>query len=510
MSAMAGLARQSNLPAARKAGFGQLLGWELHHVGRSPLLWIVLLVLLAAMAWGARSGSALHRAQDAAIERSRSSDERWSQEIAERARRYAAVASERVPYWQDPTDIAGFSRYFLRAHSYKPNLPQSPLAVGGSDLLPTQLPVTLETPFGVAPNYDFENPRALAMGRFDLGFVLVYLLPMALIILLGLMGTFERDHGMLRLIAAQRAGPRAWLGARVVAIFAWLAPPVLIGIIAALQLAGADLGGAMPELLAALAAVAAYLAFWTALGFLVLSAWPRAAGAVSVMGAAWILLAVGLPLLGSAAAARLGQAPSAIAYIDAQRQANDAIAAERDALLARAFRSRPDLAGALGRIGELDYATRLTFLAPELERRLQPLRDRQAKARHARERFSHWAGYAAPPLGLAQALSRLAGTDPARHQHFEQQTVAFQRELRGWFYPRVQRQIATPTPRSDSYGRLNFNEFGAIPAYAWRELPARARVAAALPFTGWLLVLATLLAGVAAARLRQWPAELSA
>ncbi|MGO4781721.1 hypothetical protein AB4084_40165, partial [Lysobacter sp. 2RAB21] len=83
--------------------------------------------------------------------------------------RYAEPAPASVPYWQDPTDIAGFSRYFLRAHSYKPNLPLSPLAVGGSDLMPSRLPVKLETPFGVEPAYDFENPRGLGLGRFDLG-----------------------------------------------------------------------------------------------------------------------------------------------------------------------------------------------------------------------------------------------------------------------------------------------------------------------------------------------------
>lgn len=510
MSAQPGVAGAIALPDARTAGFAELLRWEWSHIGRNRLLWTVLGLLFAAMLWGAHAGAALHRGQDRAIERSRAADAAWTAQILERARRYAEPAREPVPYWQDPTDVAGFSRYFLRAHSYKPNLPLSPLAVGGSDLMPTRLPVKLETPFGVEPAYDFENPRALGLGRFDLGYVLVYLLPVAAIVLIGLLATFERDHGMLRLIAAQRVGPRAWLGARIAAIFAWLAPAALLGMCVALFSAGADLGAAVPELIASAALVVAYLAFWAALGFVVVSAWPGAAGAISLMSAVWAVLAIGLPLLGSGVAARLGDAPTAIAYVDAQRRANDAIAAERDALLARDFRARADLAGALDRIGGLDYATRLTFLAPELERRLRPLRDRQDAARGARERLSQWAGFVAPPLGMEQALSRLAGTDAERQHRFERQTAAYQRQLREWFYPRIQRQIAAPTPRprADSYGRMNFLEFDAIPGYAWSDAPAWSRVAGALPTALWLTLLAAGLSAWALRRLRQWPAEL--
>lgn len=510
MSASAGYAGALALPQARSAGFTELLRWELRHIGRSRLLWTVLGLLFAAMLWGAHSGAALHRGQDRAIERSRASDLAWTGQILERARRYAEPAAEPVPYWQDPTDIAGFSRYFLRAHSYKPNLPLSALAVGGSDLTPTRLPVKLETPFGVEPAYDFENPRALGLGRFDLGYVLVYLLPVAVIVLIGLLATFERDHGMLRLIAAQRVGPRAWLGARIAAIFAWLTPAALLGLAVSLFSAGADLGAAVPELIASAALVVAYLAFWAALGFVVVSAWPGAAGAISLMSAVWAVLAIGLPLLGSGVAARLGDAPAPIAYVDAQRRANDAIAGERDALLARDFRARADLSASLDKIGGLDYATRLSFLAPELERRLQPLRDRQESARTARERWSQWAGFIAPPLGMEQALARLAGTDAERHRRFERQTAAYQRQLRDWFYPRIQRQIAAPTPRprADSYGRMNFVEFDAIPAYAWNEAPAGSRATGALPTALWLALLAAALAGWALRRLRQWPAEL--
>ncbi|UHQ23695.1 DUF3526 domain-containing protein [Lysobacter sp. 5GHs7-4] len=490
--------------------FADLLRWELRQVGRNRLLWLVVGMLILAMVWGARGGADLHRQQTTAIERAQRSDAAWMQQVHARAQRYAAPASGELPYWQDPTDIGGFSRYFLRVQAYKPHLPLSPLAVGASDLLPARLPVKLETTFGIEPVYDFENPRGLALGRFDLGFVLVYLLPIACILLVGLLATFERDNGMLRLIAAQRVGPRAWLSARIAAIALWLAPAVMLGLGLALMLAGVDLSAAWSELLVAMALVLAYLGFWLALGFAVVARWPSAAAAISSLVALWALLAIGLPLAGNAAVAAYAPAPSAVAVVDEQRRANDAIAARRDAIVATAFHQRADLSAAIERVASIDYATRLSFLVPELERRLSPLHQRQTQARDRRERASDLIGYLSPPLGLQSAMATLAGTDLARHRAFEAQARAYQLGLRAWFYPRIQREIAAPTPRAPagSYGRMNFRDYDAIPAWSAAYPPASERIATVAPVLSWLALLAAALTAWALSRLRHWPTEL--
>jgi ABC-2 type transport system permease protein len=474
------------------SGFSSLLRWELRQVGRNRLMWLVSGLLGLAMLWGALSGAALHREQDAAIERARQADAAWLTQVRERAQRYAAPADSELPYWQDPTDAAGFSRYFLRVQAYKPHLPASPLAVGVSDLMPARLPIKLETPFAVEPV-----------------FVLAYLLPIAAILLIGLLASFERDNGMLRLIAAQRVGPRVWLGARVAAIAAWLMPLVLLAMTASLAVAGVDLIAAWPELLAAAALVLVYLCFWLALGFVVASAWPSAAGAISLMVAAWAALAIGLPLAGNALANAWAPAPSAVASVDAQRRAADAIAEHRDGIVAAAFRRQPDLAAAIAKVGTIDYATRMTFLAPELERRLAPLHAARSQSRATREAASDLIGYLSPTLGMHAALSALAGTDAARHGRFEAQARRYQLRLREWFYPRIREQIAAPTPRriAGSYGRMNYTDYDGIPPWLGAELPASSRMAAVAPLIAWLALLAAALTAWALSRLRHWPME---
>lgn len=486
-----------------------LFAWEWRRIAGQRVFWCVAALLAAAFCAGALSGGGLTHEQQAAQTAQAAADGAWLDEVRQRARDYARPAAEPAPYWQDPTDVAGFSRYQLRQHAYKPVLPLATLAVGVGDLAPTRWPVKLDTLFGVEPVYDFEPPRSLALGRFDLGFAVVTILPVAVIALAGLLGTFERDRGMLRLIAAQTTTPLAWLSARVLALAAWLLPAVMLALSLALLVGGADPVAAWPEWLAALLLTAAYALFWLALAFFVLSAWPGAAAAIGSLLSLWLVFAVALPLLVKFAADLLQPPPSRVLYVDAQRRVEAALAQERDALAAAALAARADLAAHAGRAASLDYATRQTLLVPVTEARLADWQSRLAEHAAARETLSALCGYLAPPLGLETALATLSGGDMTRHRRYEAQVRAYQIELREFFWPRIQREIAAPTPRPPgSYARLNFSDYAAIPAYAALPETAAARVRTVLPLAAWLIVLSGLLALAARQRLRHWPAEL--
>lgn len=493
--------------------FIDLFAWEWRRVGRTPLLWAILLALGASFLWGALNTAQLHQAQVQAQLRTRMAEVAHRATVEARAAAYHAPVTPdapEVPYWQDPTNVSGFSQYFVYQHALKPHLPLSPLAAGVSDIAPGRLEVKINTLFGVDESYDFENPRGLALGRFDLAFALVYLLPVALILLFGLLVTVERDRGMLRLVAAQSTGPQLWLGARGAAILVWAAPIVLISLLAALAMAGAAITAALPELVAALMLVLAYMLFWSGLALLVLARFPGSAAALGMLAAIWATLTIGVPLLGAAFVSTLSPPPSAIAYIDAQRRIGDAIQADRDAIMKRAVAARPDLEGAESRLDTIDHATRLTFLVPETERRLAPLRSAIMAHREQQAGIAAIAGYLVPSLGLEATLAVLAGTGDERHHQFEAQARAYQLRLRAILYPRVQHEIAAPTPRAvpATRGRFSLIDRDILPAFAMTDRPASARVTAILPFAIWLLLLGGGLIALGLHRARAWPRDL--
>lgn len=495
-------------------GFADLYRWNVRHVGRSPLLWAVLLILSASFVWGAISTAALHRAQAAAHARLAMREAAHDDDLGRRIEAYRApvtVEAPAVPYWQDPSNVSGFSQYFLFRHATKPHLPLSPLAVGVSDLAPSWLPVKLNTIAGSAERYDFENPRGLALGHFDLGFALVYLLPIALILLFGLLVTFERDHGMLRLAAAQATRPRTWLAARCGAILTWALPVVLLAMVIALVVAGAPLAEGWPELLAALLLIACYILFWSGVAMLALSRLPSASGGIAALAGVWVLLTLGLPLAGAIIVSVLDPAPSSSTRVDLLRRTNDAVQANRDAILVQAFASRPDLRDATDRIASIDYATRLTFLTPEIERRMAPL-DRSISNHAERQtRATTVAGFAVPPLGFGAALAELAGTDADRQHNFMAQARAYQLRLRDHLYPLVQREIARPmpVPALPLRGRFTFTGQNDLPAFGFTAAPPTARAASILPFALWLALLGTALAAFGYIRADRWPTDVA-
>lgn len=484
-----------------------LYRWELRQSARSSLLWLTLGLLAVAFAWGAASNAGFHREQTRAQQRALAEQDNWNLDMRRRMNEYAQPG-KRLPYWQDPTSASGFSRYFLFAQTAKPHLPSSPLAVGNSELSPHFLRVRLETPFGVEPRYDFEHPRGLAIGRFDLAFAIACLLPVGLILLMTLSITQERDSGALRLIAAQAVTPRTWLLARVAALATWVLPALAIALVLGLAVAGAPLSLFVPELIATLALLLAYALFWIALAAWVLSCWPSTAGALGALLAIWAMLAFGLPRVITSLSDAVAPVPPQVTQIDTQRRILDGLQTHRDALIAKAFARDPALAGATDRVAGLDHATRWTFLAPELEARLSAeYRQREAE-RALAERLSSGLSLLALPVAVQEGMSRLAGTDNARHRRYESATREYQHVLRRFFFPRVQAQITRPSPDTGvSRGRMSFNDIAGIPAYAPMRESWTQRVMAAVVITIWLLGWAAALLIWTARRARAWPRE---
>jgi ABC-2 type transport system permease protein len=482
--------------------FADLFVWEWRHVRRSPLLWSIVFILLASFTWGAVTTATKHDEQSAALERARADDEALVASTAERALAYRAKVTEaagQVAYWQDPTNVAGYSEYFVRRHALKPHLPLSPLATGVSDLAPSRLEIKLNTPFGYTDTYDFENPRGLALGRFDFAFTVVVLLPIGFLLLCALLITFERDRGMLRLVAAQAVAPRRWIGARMAAILAWFVPAVLLSEVVALAIAGVPLEKVATPVAVSLVLTLLYILFWAGIALFVLARQPSAGAALGVFAATWAALIIGLPMAGSALLATVDPAPSAVEYVDAERRVRDEIEASRAPLLQQALESRPDLSAFVHKATSLDYATRRSFLIPETERRLAPLRSAIENHRVRQERIAYIAGFAILTLGIETAFTTLAGTDPERQRRFEQAAGDYLQQLRARVYPLVQAEITQPPepPVRETRGRLNLPEPLDLPEFAMAEASDAERIRDILPFASWLasVAMVTLVAG---------------
>lgn len=483
----------------------RLFLFELRTLARSPVLWLTSLLLGTALVAGAFNTRALHLEQNAAITSAEQSQGSWYAELEQRAARYAQPAPEQLPYWQDPTDVSGFSSYFLRAHAAKPHLPLSVLSAGQSDLLPYLLPLSLETPFGIEPAYDFEAPRHLALGNFDTGFVLVYLLPIALIVLVALLGAYERDHGLLRMVAMQTGTPRLFLAFRLLALSVMFIPITLLLLSFALLASAVPLASALPAFLSALVLVAFYAVFWLTAGFLALALQRGAAATAGILMGAWLLLVLGLPLGANLLIDAAAPAPSRVLYVDTLRRVDDALSAERSMLVSSWLMANSRNPAA----PVPTYAAEMTIIAPEREKRLASVEAERQSHQDAQEFWNRIINILSPPLAMQQTLAGLAGTDDTRHDFFLEATRTYQQELRDFFYPRVQAEIlqVRPPACADCAGKLQFTGFTEIPRFEFQYDPKPVQRAAVLKALLQLLLCSAALSVAACMRARAWRAD---
>jgi ABC-2 type transport system permease protein len=483
-----------------------LLKYEVRRVVSSPIVWAALALLLIAGIWGARNTARLHADQAADLVRMADQEAEWYAEVRMRAARYALPSSTPVPYWQDPTGASGFSRYFLRRFAAKPHLPLSVLAVGQSDLQPFAVPLRLETLFGGDRVYDYEPPRALATGLFDLAFVLVFVLPLCVGVVVAAIGAQERDQGILPLVAAQPLAPRRWWSTRLAALALILVPGVALVVVVALAIAGAPVADARGDTIAAVALVSAHTLLWLSMAGWCLVRGQSAASTASVIAATWLLLTIAVPLSASLTVRSIADGVSPIADVSELRRTTNDVQRDADAVVARGLVDHFGPSAASVNPASLDYSTRLVLITEEMERRLEPQERRRQEYARTASRVATVVKWLSPQVALHTALADLAGTGGERHQAFLQHVRAFQVELRAFMYPRVLQtvRLASSNACRGCPGRLTFTDYDEIPRFAMQDAPADARRASALRTAAWLGLLAVAIAGIGIGGRAKW------
>lgn len=341
-----------------------------------------------------------------------------------------------------------------------PNAPLAPLSVGQAETYPAAAaiypfvdPATMFDRFTTG----LESPAVLNAGRFDLAFVIVFLLPLLL-----LAGTYDlwardRESGSARLQLAQPVRPVPLLATRAAVRGGILLLPMAV--IAALSI-GPIGGGSDPSGLAGFVSVViVYGAFWILLA-LAVNAFARTSTAAALAcGTAWLAIVLLLPALAAAATDLLAPAPSALKYTNDVRAEGLAVRARN---LAKAKAAA--VPGAAAKPPERAYPETLWTQRREIgERdvRLAPIHAAFAEARASQRAAGNAARFVSPAVMAQDAFDRLAGTDADRAMEFQAQASAFAASTRALAFNWMDRDRLMTLADYD----------GALPRFAFVERP---------------------------------------
>jgi ABC-2 type transport system permease protein len=434
--------------------------WRMLNAGR--LAAGALIVIALAAAYAATNGA------------------RWTTTVAERitataadeATRLGAMRAEVIEIeagraaaarFRDPTRAAWVGEFLGNPFATWPLAPLTAWSIGQRDLLPSYLKVGTLSRDAWMFEDEIEHPLHLALGRFDLAYVAIVLLPLIALALSFDLLSSEREAGTLPLLLAQPLTLGTVVAAKGLVRVAWLGVMVI-------TIVGAGVLLAPPE--AWSPALIARAGLWTATAFVYSVFWVGLAALVNLFGggsaanavrltACWMLLVIVVPAVLALAAAALHPAPPRLVVHERGRELRRDMGPQLADILEAHYQRHPDQRPAT--FDQTDWAP--GYYASQIPRdaALQPLydaHDAQAAAQQALVDRWRWIS----PALLAQAsFHDLSGTSPREFQRFMAAVASFHDAWRAFFYPRL---FARAPMTAADYDRL--------PAFRFVPEPERA------------------------------------
>ena len=313
--------------------------------------------------------------------------------------------------------------------------PLTALAVGQSDLLPYYYDVNIYTnESSFHQNGEVESPLNLMVGRFDLAFLVVYLLPLLVLALSFNVLSEEREQGTLALTLSQPVSARGVVAAKLT--FRALLVVGLVLAVSALGILFTGGFGAPDRILLWSAAVVLYALFWFVLAAWVNSLRRSSAWNATVLVGAWLVLVVVLPAAINIAAGLLHPLPSRVQMVTAQREASNEAVNQRSELLARYLEDHPEMAG--GVVADEPGLGALAWAATDaVNRHLEEVTAEHDARRAEQIALVRRYRFLSPALLTQEVLIDAAGTGDARFADFQSQVRAFADQWREFFVPAI-------------------------------------------------------------------------
>jgi ABC-2 type transport system permease protein len=339
-----------------------------------------------------------------------------------------------------------------------PRLPLAALSVGQSDLYLSYVKTGMRSRQMNASTDEIENPLNLLSGRFDVAFVVVYLLPLIILAVSYNVLSAEKEQGTLALTLSQPVSLRAIIAGKVV--FRAL---VTIGLFVVCSMAATALTGAVPFTIRAfevwivwLLTVTIYGLFWFAVVAVINGVGKSSATNAIAAAGVWLALVLVIPSLINAAASAFYPVPSRVEMIQAVRSAGKEASSQGALLLSRYMEDHPDLMPA-GATRE-DFPGTAALVQLETDRRIQPVLDRFERQSALQQAVVDRFRFLSPAILTQSVLNELSGSSAERYKRFMAQVDVYLRDWQAFFYPRIFAQT-----------RLTGSDLGQAPRFQYME-----------------------------------------
>lgn len=265
---------------------------EWTHFVRSPFKVVAVVLFLLAGAYGLHNGASLYHEQVAELDRI---EEKANEDRQEYLNYYdeGKKGPEDRP-WVDMTEPF-WAMYYTYDHHFKSPSAALVYNLGQAEQYGFYKRVTFQaSPYDSDMTKEIANPERLQTGTLDFAFVLLYLSPLLLLILLYNLKTVEAEQGFLPLIEVQATSKNTWLLRRVAFYVAFVAMSIVVLLLygSLLTPVFATAGQALGQLLLY---SLLYLLLWSIIYFFILRSSTSVLSSTLKMVGVWLLFTFIIP-----------------------------------------------------------------------------------------------------------------------------------------------------------------------------------------------------------------------
>lgn len=448
-----------------------LIRLELLRIRRSFAAKAILIFALLASLYAVWSGNVWRTSHSELLssyeQQVQSEQQTWIQELRE----IEEGKEDPSPYAARPMNV--------QVPAIKPVGPLGHMAIGNAELMPSRVNITpWRNQMTMVEPYEFDNPTTLVLGRFDLAFFTIVVLPLLMVALSFDVIAADRARGTVKLLLSNPIGVRTVIASRLIVRNGVLFAVATIAALVGFSAGGGNSGG---HSLLWLVTSLIYGFFWFSLIYLVVTRIRKSETAVATLISLWALFTLAVPALTGSAGEALYPQPSKLSYLSDARVAQNK-ANKQTVELTRGFlEDHPDLS--VGDENVPGYYRGVYLANEQVLINTAPVVKAFNESSAERNAFIEKLQYLSPAVITQRALYKIAGSDYEQAQAFQQAASDTLDELSIM----VRRAVL-------SKNRITMEEYEALPSFKFEVATASTVLnKITLPLVFLLLVSAVLL-----------------
>lgn len=340
-------------------------------------------------------------------------------------------------HFGDPTNPFYFGNRMGAKYAVLRPSALSILSTGQNDIYPYYYKVTLSKKQALYHNEELENPQILFNGRFDVSFVIIFLLPLLIISFTYNIYSSEKENGTLSLLMAQGTSIDKIIAFRFVFRYllfnSFFTSLLLVGLLGF----GVDIGSDISSLAAAIGITWFYTAFWFILSYWINSKKKTSGFSATVLTGTWLFLVLIIPTIISALIDVIHPLPSRLELITQSRNFSDSLAKNKG-IVSRFFEEHPEFKPAIADPKDRNALHLRTRIAVEMA--MERKKSEFDAVVEKRERVVTRYRFLSPAIFIQLSLNNIAGTSDSRYKSFDKQVAGYQQAFRDYFEPLVYRK----------------------------------------------------------------------